>query len=446
MEKERDKNEGLFSEVLEIAASIPDPYVRTLTFARLGLKMREMGSRRSMKAFRYAISSLDDIEDPVLIIRAMVSIARYLHAAGVEDLSSSLLHRAYEATLLLKGPIRDRLLVEVVKGALALGKGRDAVLYATDIGDESVRNRSLLEIARYFTKRGEVRQARSVLDAMTDELAKSQVAFEILKVHLEREEFASALSLLPKIGSEYWLEMALEETAKKLKEASVPYTTYEKFVEAAKELSERLGKNLLRSFLTGLVEKGEVRNAAEILNSSAVPDKVEIASHLARLLLDHPSKLREFVVSLKLPPEQFDGFAKALLDLMLERGPLKTHQKTVEYLGERAESEAVLVKVATYLSKTGDFALAERFANPVDDPYLRSLAFGAIALEKLRRGDIDGAIDAVKNVPDREWGSWLMGEILVRVIEGKVGERPEKELEESATLHREARDKGANVL
>ncbi|ASJ02268.1 hypothetical protein A3L09_02820 [Thermococcus profundus] len=446
MEKGQDKNEDLYREVLEIAGDIPDPYVRTITFARLAIKMKENGYKGYMRAFRYAISSLDYIDNPILIVRAMVSIARYLHVAGAEELSANMLHRAYEAATLLKGNVKDRLLVEIIREALASGRGRDAILYATDIEDDAIRNTSLLEIAKYFTKKGDLRSAKTVLSSITEEPTKSQAAFEILKAHLEREEFASALSLLPKIENSYWLELALEETAKRLKEASTPYATYEKFVEAAKELSERLGKNLLKSFLAGLVEKGEAKSAAEILNSSKLPGIAELASYLAGLLIQRPEKLHEFVTSLRLSPENFDVLAKSILDSILERRPSRSYQETVEYLGRNTENETVLVKVSTYLAKIGEFDLAEKFADPVEDPYLRSLAFGAIALERLRRGDIDGAIDAVKNVSDREWGSWLMGEILVRILGGSIGEHPERELEESATLHKKERDKSANVL
>ena len=429
---------GIGEEVLKIAETIPDPYVRTLTLARLGYLLSKSEPKASVKAFKLAVSSLDYIDDPVLILRAMVSTSRYLRMAGVEELSESMLHRAYEGALLLRGRVKDSLLVDIIRESMRAGKKRDAILYATDIEDESLRNRLLLEIVRSLVQEGDVQMARKVLNVFSSEPERSQAIVEVIRGHLAREEFASVLSLLPTIENEYWLEMALEETAKSLRDSGVPKATYEKFVEAAKELSERLGKDLLSAFLTGLVEGGDVLGAAEILNS-VTGNRGGIASYLSKLLIDRPRELEAFLSSIRLSPEEFDGVAKATLDALLERKPSPEYRNIVEFLGRKAENERVLVKVATYLAKIGDFETAEEFGRAIDDPYLRSLAFGAIALEKLRRGDIDGAIDAVKNVPDIEWGSWLMGEILVKILEGSLGEHPERELERKAELHRRSR-------
>ncbi len=426
---------GIGEEVLRIAETIPDPYVRTITLARLGYLLSKSEPQTSVKAFKLAVSSLDYIEDPVLILRAMVSTSRYLRMAGVKELSEGMLHRAYEGALLLRGRVKDSLLVEIIRESLRAGKKRDAILYATDIEDEKLRNRLLLEIVKNLVQEGDLQIARKVLNVFTGEPERSQAIVEIIRGHLIREEFASVLSLLPTIENEYWLETALEETAKSLRGSGVPKATYEKFVEAAKELSERLGKDLLRAFLTGLVEGGDVLGAAEILNS-VTRNRESIASYLSRLLIGRPKDLESFVKSLRLSPEEFDEVAKATLDALLEKNPSPEYRGVVEFLGRNTENERVLVKVATYLAKIGDFKTAEEFGRMIDDPYLRSLAFGAIALEKLRREDIDGAIDAVKNVPDAEWGSWLMGEILVKIVEGSLGEYPERELERKAELHR----------
>ncbi len=421
-------------EVLKIAKTIPDPYVRTLTLARLGYVLRKTEPRTSAKAFKLATSSLDLIDDPILILRAMISLAGFLRMAGISNLSQNMLHRAYEGTLLLRGKIKDSLLVEIIRESILAGKERDTIIYATDIEDEGLRNRVLFEIVKKLVQVGDLQKARTVLKVFTKEPEKSQATVEIIRGHLKREEFASVLSLIPNIENVYWLETVLEETAKALKKAEVPRETYEKFVEAAKELSERLGKDLLSAFLVGLIESGEVKGTAEILNSMP-ENRGATAVYLSRFLLDKPGGLYSFLKELKLKPEEFDRLAKEILDALLERKPTSNYREVVEFIGKNTENERVLAKVATYMAKIGDFNAAEEFGGAIDDPYLRSLAFGAVALEKLRKGDIDGAIDAVRNVPDIEWGSWLMGEILVKIAEGSLGEHPEKELERRAELH-----------
>lgn len=441
MQKSTTK-ERIINEILEIAGSISDPYVRTLTFARIGYLLKKDKSPASFKAFKFAIASLNEIDDPVLIIRAMITTARYLRMIGVKDLPENLLHRAYEGTLLLRGKIRDRLLVDLIKEALNSSRKRDAILYATDIEDETLRNKVLLEIIKHLVQAENIQTAKKVIGLLTEEPEKSQAAFEIIKRHLKREEFASVLSLLPSIENEYWLELALEETARRLIESAVPMETYEKFVEAAKELSERLGKDLLKAFLAGLVEKGDIKSAAKILNSSTPSSRATVAAYLSKLLIDKPRELKIFVQSLRLRPEGLDALAKATLDSLLERKPKREYQEVVEFFGKNTENKAILVKVTTYLAKIGEFESAEELADAIDDPYLRSLAFGAIALERLRRRNIDGAIKAVKKVPGKEWSSWLMGEILVKIVEGPIGEHPEKELEEKAEFHKKRKKKG----
>ena len=434
-----DAQTRIGEEVLKIAETIPDPYVRTLTLGRLGYVLRKSEPHLSTEAFKLAVSSLDLIDDPVLILKAMISLARFLRMAGKENLSESMLHRAYEGALLLKGKIKDSLLVEIIRESILAGKGRDSILYATDIKDEALRNRVLLEIVKKLVQEGDLQKARTVLKVFTKEPEKSQAAVEVIRGHLKREEFASVLSLIPSIENAYWLETVLEETAKALRKAEVPKETYKKFVEAAKELSERLGRDFLGAFLTGLVDSGEVETAAEILNSVA-DNRKAIATHLSKLLLDKPRELHSFLKALRLEPEGFDGLAKEILDALLERKPSSNYREVVEFIGRNTENERVLVKVTTYLAKIGDFDTAEEFGGAIDDPYLRSLAFGAVALEKLRKGDIDGAIDAARNVQDVEWESWLMGEILEKIVEGSLGEHPEKQLERRAELHMRRRE------
>ncbi len=94
--------------------------------------------------------------------------------------------------------------------------------------------------------------------------------------------------------------------------------------------------------------------------------------------------------------------------------------------------------MVTYLSKLGEFDEALRSAELVRGNYLRSLAFGSIAVSKLKSGDIDGgAIDAALEVKDPKWGgSWLLSEILTKILELQAGGEVSEDIEERAELQR----------
>ncbi|NJF25368.1 hypothetical protein [Thermococcus sp. Bubb.Bath] len=434
-----DSSRDIYREVLTIGRDIPDPYIRTITLARIAYEMKKAGHPAYKTALRFTFSSIEGIEDPILVIKAMVEISKYLHAASMGDMAKNVLHQAYEGSEVLPEPIRDSLLSEITLQAIAIGQVDDAAFYAASIKNPEKRDDVFLAIIKLFLREGNLRRAKNLLDAISSPDVKSQAAVEILREHLKREEFATALSLLPHIENAYWLETAMEEIGRKLRKSGVHPGTYEKFINAAKELSERMGRNLVTSFLSGLIQEDEVGFMAEVINSLPSEDRLDVARHIVKLVLNNPGKLRDLLTSLNMDAGDFDELAKFTMDLLLEEKPRESYIPLVKWIGEKTEDETVLVKTATYLAKLGELEGATLLAKPIEDPYLRSLAFGAVALEKLKRGDIDGAIDAAREAHDREWGSWLMGEILIRVLRMASGEREETELQESARKHKELR-------
>lgn len=434
-----DPNRDIYRDVLTIGRDIPDPYIRTITLARIAYEMKKAGHPAYKTALRFTFSSLEGIEDPILMIKAMVEISKYLHVAGMNDMARDVLHQAYEGSEVLPEPIRDTLLSEITLQAIATGQVDDAAFYAASIKNSEKRDNVFLAVIKHFLREGNLRRARNLLNAISNPDVKSRAAVEILREHLKIEEFATALSLLPSIENAYWLETAMEETGRALRKSGVHPGTYEKFINAAKELSGRMGRNLVTSFLSGLVQEDEVGFVAEVINSLPPEDRLYVAKHMVKLVSNNPKKLRSLLTSLNMDAGDFDELAKFTMDILFEEKPRESYIPLVKWLGEKTEDETVLVKTATYLAKVGELEGAILLAKPIEDPYLRSLAFGAVALEKLKCGDIDGAIDAVREVHDREWGSWLMGEILIQVLRKASGEQEETELQESARKHRELR-------
>jgi tetratricopeptide (TPR) repeat protein len=428
-------------EVMDIAREIPDAYVRAITLARIGYLLKRKEDSEYKRAFSWALSAVGNIENPLLMLKAMIEVSRYLYLSGMDDKSRDVIQSAYESALLLKGPARDVALEEIALGSLFIGRPDDALFYATDIQDTKKKDETIAEVVRAYLRSGNIRKASSLLDSISSPELRSRLSFAVIKKHLERGEFASAMRLLPRIESDYWLDISVEAIAKKLAENDVPAKVYEKFVEAMKELSNSRGRDYLTTFLVGISSRVGGQFVARVVNALERNFRLGVAKGIIGTLLSQPTELYGFLEVLALPPEEFDVMARDILDKLLKEAPSEIYHKVVLLIGKKTEDESVLVKIVTYLSKLGSLDEAMVFAKQIVDPYLRSLAFGAIAIGYLKKGDVGKAIDAVAEVHDREWGSWLMGEVLVKVLESGVGESAEEELGERAKKHRELRRK-----
>ncbi|WP_297490943.1 hypothetical protein [Thermococcus sp.] len=434
MNQKHTENRETFLSVLKIAREIPDDYIRTITLSRIALRLMELGIPEAKLAFKLAVSSVEEIDNPVLMIKALLDVSKYLHRAGSGDLAKATLQQAYESVLLLRGPIRDDLLKEIALAAMAQGLDEEAAFYALDMSSGE-KDAILLGIVKNLVKKGKLRKATLIAERIEDDETRSEAYYTISQWYLSREQFATVLALMSKMDGRF-LVKASEELGRRLSESDLSADTYGKFAEAVKGLEEEKGIRLMERFLLGFLSKGKVDTVAEVVNSLKHGRKGEVAAYLARKTVDKPSLLGGLIGKLSLEPDEFDAVAKAVMDELLEGGIGGEYLPVVLEIGRRTESEAVLVKVTTYLARLGEIKAAERFAAPIEEPYFRSLAFGAIALAKLRGGDIDGAIEAAAEVKDRKWGSWLMGEILVKVLDRAVGESADRELGKKAADHR----------
>lgn len=434
MNQKHTRDKETFLSVLKIAREIPDDYIRTITLSRIALRLMELGIPEAKLAFKLAVSSVEEIDNPVLMIKALLDVSKYLHKAGSGDLAKTTLQQAYESALLLRGPIRDDLLKEIALTAMAQGLDEEAAFYALDISSGE-KDGILLEIVKSLVKKGKLRRATLIAERIEDDDTRSEAYYTISQWYLSREQFATVLAFLSKMDGRF-LVKATEELGKHISESDLSADTYGKFSEAVKRIEEEKGIRLVERFLLGFLSKGDTDTVAEVVNSLEHGRKGEAAAYLSRNIADKPLLLRGLIGKLKLEPDEFDAVAKAVMDELLEGRIERDYLPVVLEIGKRTESEAVLVKVTTYLARLGEVEAAARFATPVEEPYFRSLAFGAIALTKLRSGDIDGAIEAAGEVKDRKWGSWLMGEILVKVLDRAVGESADRELGEKAANHR----------
>ena len=429
----------VYDEALNLAANIQDRYLRAVTYAKIGYYMYKAKKRRYKDAFKYSLSAVSAIENPALTAKALIEIATYLHGVN-PDTSKKVFQQAHDAISMFPQPLKDDLMVELSKRLLELGMKDDALFYASDIEDSVKRNDTLLKILEAYLSDGNMRKARLIIESIEDEPWRSIAAVEAVKEHLKREEFGSAIRILKEMKSEYWLGEAMKEVAVHLKSSEVPKATYEKFVDIALSLSSETGSDVLRSLLIGLGSQGELEFVMEITSRLPEEQREEILKGIVSASADRPEILNRLVDLLS--GEEFERISAFMMDKLLSRPVQESFSEVVRKVGEKTTEDSVLVKVATYLSKLGDFDAAWEFASRVRGHYLRSLAFGSIAVAKLKAGDIDGAIDAALEVKDPRWGSWLLSEILTKILELQAGGQVREDIQEKAESQRALWEKG----
>ncbi|WP_456368971.1 hypothetical protein [Thermococcus sp.] len=419
----------IYNKLLSLARGIPDPYVRAITYARIGYQMKKKNHPKYKEPFAMALNAIVSINNPILMVDALLEVGTFLGKASPES-SRKIFTRAYEIILELPPRVKDELLGNLVGKLIDLDNLSDALFYVTSISDPVRRNDFLTRILSKYLEKGNLRKAHLVLDNIDLEPWRSIALFEILKAHLSREEFGTVIGLLPKFKSEYWLGEAMKALAGHLKRAEVPEATYEKFLDVALELIPKVGKDALKSFLLGMTIQGEIDFVIKALSKLSPDLRKYVLSGIVSAIIDRPEILKKFVE--KLPKEDFEFVAGIVLDSLLKSSPVGEYGSLVEQIGTLTSDERYKAKAVRYLSKLHMYDAAWKIASSITDSYLRSLAFGGIAIEKLKENDIGGAIDATLEVKDSRWGPWLFGEILAKIAEFSSGEEIQEDIEERA--------------
>lgn len=427
------KKVDVYNEVLRLAGSINDPYLRAITYARIGYYTYLTKKPVYGEAFKRALNAIASIDNPILIVKALIEVATFLGKAGSKS-ATKIFTQAYEAVGELPQPLRDEMLKELVQRLLELGRVNDAFFYAKDIEDNVKRNDILLRVLHHYIEGGNLRKAQLILELIEDEPWHSIAAYEVLKEHLKREEFGSAIKVLSEFKSEYWLGEAMKAVAVHLKKANVPEGTYDKFVDIALGISSEVGFEVLVSFLTGVAAQGDVDFVIRVLPRVPRGLRPSLLRSIVQTVLDRPELLEKLVD--QLVEDERELVMGLVLDSLLEKPPDREYSRLVKKIGYLTTNERTLVKAVRYLSKLHSYENALGLASKITNPYLRSLAFGSIAVEKLKENDVDGAIDASLEVKDPRWGSWLLSEILAKILEVQVGGELKEDIEERAEVQR----------
>ncbi|MBP1911933.1 hypothetical protein [Thermococcus stetteri] len=392
--------------------------------------MHEVRHPKYKDAFSYALRTVAMIESAPLMVNALIEIGTLLSNINRQS-ALRVFESAYEAITKMPQPLKDEFLYSLVKRLVKADAIDTAFKYSLELDDEIKKNDVLILILNSYVDKGNLRKAHEVLDYIQSEPWRSLALFNILREHLKREEFGTTLGLLSQFRSDYWLGEAVKTAAFYLKKAGVwDSAVYEKFLDVLIELLPKMGAEVLRSFLIGLALQNDVEFVAKSLPRIPREYRDEVLPGIVSSIIDMPELLERFI---DLLPEDARELVEAqILDYLLEAEPKSEYLSLVRKIGSMASSDRILVKVIRYLSKLHDYETAWELASSIKDPHLRSLAFGGIAVEKLKEGDIDGAIDATSEVKDPRWGSWLLSEILAKIAELQASGRVVEDIEERA--------------
>jgi len=408
----------LVVEVLESARDIPDPYVRTVTYARIGEELARKGHPLYKRAFLSAFESLDSIEDPFKMLGALISIGVSLGRARIRAYRK-VFARVFSESRDLSPPQRDELLKRASLALLSLGDVGEAITFALEVSNNKLRQSTLVSLARGISRSLEaetiktayrLRKMRLILEYIADEPYRSKALFELSKALLALGSYEGAFSALREMGSREWSRRAFKELAFRLSELGVIEDYAESFTALAEELSGKFGENFTAELATALALAGRGKLAVGLLRKL---DEGSIERVALDVLEKNPSALEDFLSALT--EGESSKVGRALMNRILEE-PAPEKREIVNTIARFARSEEVWAKVARFYVLIGDIESARRIGLALQSPRLRSVVMADVAHHYLKRGSVERAIDTALEVRDGRFASLLMSEILIKAL------------------------------
>ncbi|WP_048147911.1 hypothetical protein [Palaeococcus ferrophilus] len=411
----------LAEEVLESVEIIRDPELKAITYSRLGHVLAVRGSELSKTAFKRALDTIDSIEDPVGMMRALAAVAYYTGKAGMRT-SKKLFQRVRDGLEVFPPEIKDVLLSRMVMYLVDLGEIDEAVYHALEISDRELRNDILILALRKYLARivGEppikalqMRKAEYIWERVEGEPYYSIATVELVKAYLRLEEYDRAIYFTKFLKNKFWIRQVLREIIIHLKAARLSKAYYDKLVAVAIDLSENLGEDITRDLVFIFALNGEFENAFSLLRN--LPDMEETLVKLTEGIVSRRPELLEGYFEL-MPADELAIAGRAFLNYLID-SPRLEFEPVVDGIVARTLNEKVLVKAVSYYLKIGRLDKAAGVAAAIKDPEISSLAFSSVAHYLLRQNRVEDAIDLVTRIEDRRLSEPIIAELLVKVLE-----------------------------
>lgn len=411
-------------EILASVEAIPDPYIRSVTYAKIGERLARAKDKAYKVAFLKAMETAKSIEDPVLMFRALLSVGYSMGRAGLKSPKRIYSH-VTEDSRILPEPQRDGIMRLASLYMLALGEINEAITYALEIANPRMRDDVLLTIIRVNTRMIEkekvkvayrLRKSKLALDYIASEPQRSKAILEVIKAHIALGSYETAISYLSAISDPDWAKQGFKEVLFRLRDRDVLGHLIEPLEEAARLIIGRFGEDFQYYLAFAFAVVGEGEEAVKLLRELGDP---ELMKKMALKLLELDNNmLPSFIGALN--EEEAEIVGKAVMNAVLEK-PELGNEDVVRAIGSSTSSEEVWAKIGRYYVIRGELDAAMKIARMIKNQDLRSLIMADLSHQLLKRGDVESAIDAALEVRDESFASILMAEILISALEKELG-------------------------
>ncbi|ASJ07936.1 prenyltransferase [Thermococcus siculi] len=414
----------IVKEVLASVDVIPDPYVKSVTYAKIGERLARARDGNYKTAFLRALETAKEIEDPVRMFRALLSIGYSFGRAGLKS-SKKIYQGVLEDSRILSPPQRDEIMRTAATYMLALGEIGEAITYALEIANPKLRNGVLLDIVRANTRMigreqlkaaYRLRKSKLALEYIDEEPHRSKALLELIKAYIILGSYENGISLLREIKTREWARQAFKEVSFYLKEREVLGHYIDSLEAVAQELIEKFGREFTEELALAFALSGEGVPAAGLIRRLENSDEVFVRIALELLERDH-DVLPAFISALDEHEAELVG--RVVMNRILER-PELGNWEVVKAIGKSTPSEEIWAKIARYYVLAGEFEGAMKIGSLLRDSRLRSIVMADVAHHLVKEGDVERAIDAALEVRDPKFSSILVSEILIKALEQEL--------------------------
>jgi len=412
----------LAKEVLASVDVIKDPYVKAVTYARIGERLAKAGNPLYKEAFLKAVDVAEGIENPVLMLKALLSLGYSMRKVGIKAYGK-IYKKVMESIADLPPAAADEVLETAVMYAISLGRIDEGIEYAIAIQNQSLKDNALLAIVRRNTSLIEkerikiayrIRKSKLAIEYIKDEATKSKALLEVIRSYILMGSYTNAIAIMKEITRGEWVKQAFKEVVMKLSSKGVLNEYAESLVGVAQELIRKFDADFRVELAIAFSIAGEGRKAVELIKikkEDPLPDLIDVARKLFEI---DKSALVSFMKGLRVQEAREVG--KVVLNMVLESTE-SVDPMFVVSVAKLSRSEEVWVKAARYLVQVGNVNEAWKIANSLRSDKLRSIVLASIAHRLVREGKIERAIDAALEVRDSKVSSMLVAEILVGAMD-----------------------------
>ena len=413
----------LIEEIISSVEAIRDPYLRAVTYARIAEKLATIDDEHFKTAFTKAFDSVDKITNPVMMFKALLTVACSFKKIGAKS-ANKVFQRILEDSRVLSPTDRDSLMQSASKYIAGIGDISTAIIFAMEIQNSQLRDKALLDIIKKNTAMLEkehikiayrLRKTKLALESISSEPYISEAYIELIRLYLHLGSYEKAINLLDEIKKRPWAKLAFKEIVFYLKDKNELNHYVPILYQAAESLSKKFGNEFLVEMAMALALNGAVESAIKLIGGLE-----EGLVYITRDLLEKNQDVLPDLIK-ALPPGKKKTVGKEIMNHLLEH-PERGDNELIKAIRE-INSEEIMVKLVRYYILIGNVEEGRKVALNIKNTHLRSVALADVAHGFLKKNEVAEAIDAALEVKDPKFSSILVSEILLKALDNEINKR-----------------------